>query len=60
MLPLVKYGFDAIDWRFKGFTREGNYTGTLAYTGNGSVIREMGIEAKQKMPVIQIPTIYGV
>ncbi len=59
-LQLVKYGVDAIDWRFKGFTREGNYTGTLAYTGKGNVIREMGNEAKQKMPVIQIPTIYGV
>ncbi len=45
-LQLVKYGVDAIDWRFKGFTREGNYTGTLAYTGKGNVIREMGNEAK--------------
>ncbi len=40
-LRSVKYGFDAVDWQFKGFNRKGNYTGTLTYTGKGTVIKEM-------------------
>ncbi|MCK5136446.1 MAG: 4'-phosphopantetheinyl transferase superfamily protein [Bacteroidales bacterium] len=46
-LRFVKYGFDAADWQFKGFTREGNYTGALAYTGKETVIREMSIALKR-------------
>jgi len=42
-LRSVKYGFDAVDWQFKGFTREGNYTGSLAYTGKETVIKELSI-----------------
>jgi len=40
-LRSVKYGFEATDWQFKGFTREGNYTGTLTYQTRDTVIREM-------------------
>jgi 4'-phosphopantetheinyl transferase len=40
-LRSVKYGFEAIDWQFKGFTRKGNYTGTLTHKGKGTVIRDM-------------------
>ena len=39
-LRSVNYGFDGIDWQFKEFNRAGNYTGTLTYTGKGSVIKE--------------------
>ena len=42
-LRSVNYGFDGSDWRFKGFTREGNYTGTLAYSGKDTIIQEMSI-----------------
>jgi len=45
-LRSVKYGFDSVDWRFKGFTRDGNYTGTLTYTGQDTVIKEMKITLK--------------
>jgi 4'-phosphopantetheinyl transferase len=40
-LRSVKYGFEATDWQFKGFTREGNYTGTLTYQKRETVVREM-------------------
>ena len=40
-LRSVTYGFEATDWQFLGFTREGNYTGTLAYQRRDTVIREM-------------------
>ena len=40
-LRSVTYGFEATDWQFKGFTREGNYTGTLTYQKKETVIREM-------------------
>jgi 4'-phosphopantetheinyl transferase len=40
-LRSVKYGFEDTDWQFKGFTREGNYTGTLTYQRKDTVIREM-------------------
>ena len=39
-LRSVKYGFEATDWQFKGFTRKGNYTGTLTYKGRDTVIRD--------------------
>lgn len=42
-LRSANYGFDTTDWQFKGFTREGNYTGALTYTGKETVIREMSI-----------------
>jgi 4'-phosphopantetheinyl transferase len=45
-LRSVKYGFDVTDWQFKGFTREGNYTGTLTYTGKETVIKEMDFEGR--------------
>ena len=45
-LRSVKYGFDAVDWQFKGFTRAGNYTGTLTYTGRETVIKEMSLALK--------------
>ena len=40
-LRSVKYGFEATDWQFLGFTREGGYTGTLTYQTRDTVIREM-------------------
>ena len=40
-LRSVTYGFEATDWQFKGFTREGNYTGTLTYQRRDTIIREM-------------------
>jgi 4'-phosphopantetheinyl transferase len=40
-LRSVNYGFDGNDWQFLEFSREGNYTGTLTYTGKGSLIKEM-------------------
>lgn len=40
-LRSVTYGFESTDWQFKGFTREGNYTGTLTYQKRDTVIREM-------------------
>lgn len=46
-LQSADYGFDAADWQFKGFTREGNYTGALAYTGKNTVIREMSIAVRE-------------
>ena len=33
-----------LSWYFKGFTREGNYTGTLTYRGSETVIREYDLE----------------
>jgi 4'-phosphopantetheinyl transferase len=42
-LRSVNYGFDAANWQFKGFTREGNYTGSLAYSGKDTIIKEMSI-----------------
>jgi hypothetical protein len=39
----VNYGFDVANWQFKGFTRDGNYTGTLAYSGKDSIIKELSI-----------------
>ncbi len=42
-LRSVKYGFEATDWQFKGFTRKNNYTGTLTYKGKDTVIRDMNI-----------------
>lgn len=42
-LQFTNYGIDASGWQFKDFTREGNYTGALAYTGKDTVIREMSI-----------------
>ena len=47
-LRSVKYGFDTTDCQFKGLTLKGNYTGTLAYSGKETVIREMGIALKEK------------
>jgi len=40
-LRSVTYGFEATNWQFKGFTREGNYTGTLTYQRRDTIIREM-------------------
>ena len=40
-LRSVNYGFEGTDWQFKKFDREGNYTGTLAYTGKETVIKEL-------------------
>jgi len=40
-LRSVTYGFESTDWQFKGFTREGNYTGTLTYQRRDTVIKEM-------------------
>ena len=40
-LRSVTYGFEATDWQFKRFTREGDYTGTLTYQRRDTVIREM-------------------
>lgn len=40
-LRSVAYGFEATDWQFKGFSRAGNYTGTLTYQNKDTVIREM-------------------
>lgn len=40
-LRSVTYGFEATDWQFKRFTRDGNYTGTLTYQKGDTVIREM-------------------
>lgn len=40
-LRSVTYGFEATDWQFKRFTREGNYTGTLTYQRKDTLIREM-------------------
>lgn len=40
-LRSVKYGYESTDWQFKGFTRKGNYTGTLTYQKRQTVIREM-------------------
>lgn len=45
-LQSVNYGFDAADWQFKGFTREGNYMGALTYKGKDTVIREMSLALK--------------
>ncbi len=45
-LRSVKYGFEATDWQFKGFTRDGNYTGTLTYKGSETVIRDMNRRAE--------------
>jgi 4'-phosphopantetheinyl transferase len=42
-LRLVNYGFDTAEWQFKGFTRKGRITGTVAYSGKETVIREMNI-----------------
>ena len=39
----VNYGFTTAEWQFKGFTRDGSYTGTLAYSGKETVIKEMTI-----------------
>ena len=43
-LRSVKYGFDAIHWKFMGFSREENYIGTLAHSHKNPVIREMSID----------------
>lgn len=40
-LESVKFGFEATDWQFKGFTRKGSYTGTLTHKGREAVIRDM-------------------
>ena len=40
-IPLDIKDFEATDWQFKGFTREGNYTGTLTYQRRDTIIREM-------------------
>jgi 4'-phosphopantetheinyl transferase len=40
-LRSVTYGFEATDWQFKRFTREGDYTGILTYQRRDTVIREM-------------------
>ena len=45
-LRSVMYGFDATNWQFKGFSREGNYTGALTYTGKETVIKEMDFEGR--------------
>ncbi len=42
-LQSLNYGFDAVDWQFFGFSQEGDYTGTLTYTGNDTVIRELAL-----------------
>jgi phosphopantetheinyl transferase len=42
-LRSVNYGFDTAEWQFKGFTRKGRITGTVAYSGKETVIREMNI-----------------
>ncbi len=42
-LRSVRLGVDASDWLFKGFTRDGNYTGTLTYKKKETVIREMNL-----------------
>ncbi len=46
-LKSVNYGFESADWLFKGFSRSGNFTGTLTYTGRDSVIREMSIDLRE-------------
>jgi len=38
------YGYDSSNWLFKGFEPAGNFTGTLTYTGNNTVIREMSMD----------------
>ena len=40
-LRSVNYGFDGTGWQFQEFSREGNYTGTLTYTGKDILIKEM-------------------
>jgi 4'-phosphopantetheinyl transferase len=40
-LRSVNYGFDGTEWQFLEFSRAGNYTGTLTYTGKGTLIKEM-------------------
>jgi 4'-phosphopantetheinyl transferase len=40
-LRSVTYGFEATEWLFKRFTREVNYTGTLAYQKKDTVVREL-------------------
>ena len=42
-LVSVKYGFDATDLCFKGFEREGSYTGTLTYSDKTAIIREIEV-----------------
>lgn len=46
-LQSANYGFDTAGWQFKGFTRDGNYTGALAYTGKDTVIKEMSFDFKK-------------
>lgn len=40
-LRSVNYGFDGTEWQFLEFSRVGNYTGALTYTGKGILIKEM-------------------
>ena len=42
-LQSANSGFDDAVWQFKGFSFEDNYTGTLTYTGKGTIIREMSL-----------------
>jgi len=42
-LRSVNYGFDGTEWQFQEFSREGNYTGTLTYTGKDILIKEMSL-----------------
>jgi len=43
-LRSVNYGFDGTEWQFLEFSRAGNYTGALTYTGKGILIKEMSAD----------------
>ncbi len=43
-LQSSNFGVDEEDWLFRCFTREGNYTGTLTYTGKDTVFKEMKVD----------------
>jgi len=40
-LGSVSYGFDGTEWQFREFSRSESYTGTLTYTGERILIKEM-------------------
>ncbi len=42
-LRSVNYGFDGTGWQFQEFSRTGNYTCTLTYTGEDILIKEMSL-----------------
>jgi 4'-phosphopantetheinyl transferase len=43
-LRSVNYGFDGTGWQFLEFSRTGNYTGTLTYSGKDILIKEMSAD----------------